>query len=90
MLSDRERRALGDVERGTAAEDPAFADVLREGQKQLPVASRGTEHALVAPLTVLVIILLLMGQLAAAVITACIALGIGWLTSAYPGEGARR
>lgn len=91
MLSDRERQALGDVERRTAAEDPAFADVLREGQKHLHTPSGGVEPAVVVPVVLLVVILLLLtGQLTTAVIIGAIAAGVAWIMSARGGKGTDR
>lgn len=90
MLSDHERRALGDVERRTAAEDPDFVNALRDGQEQLPRPGVAAEHPLLAPLAVVVIILLLMGQLTTAVIVASLAVGIGWLAGRYSTGRARR
>jgi DUF3040 family protein len=90
VLSDRERRALGEVERRTTAEDPDFAHTLREGQQQLCSPSDGVDHALIAPMALLVIVLLLFGQLTAAVITGFIAVGIGWFTVVHARTEAHR
>lgn len=84
VLSDRERRALGEVERRTTADDPEFARTLRHGQEQLHTPSGGVDHALLAPMALLVVVLLLMGLLTAAVIAGFAAAGIGWLTAGHP------
>ena len=39
MLSDREQRALHEVEEHTAAEDPAFAHTLQRRQQSMPDAA---------------------------------------------------
>lgn len=90
MLSDRERRALGEVERRTTAEDPDFANTLRTGQEQLLTPSDGVDHALFAPLALLVVVLLLIGQLTAAVIIGLVAAAVGWLTAGHPRTEAHR
>lgn len=90
VLSDRERHTLGEVERRTTAEDPDFASTLRKGQEQLHTPGDGLDHALFAPMALLVVILLLMGQLTAAVIIGFVAAGVGWLTAGHARTEAHR
>ena len=92
MLSDAERRRLGEIERGLRSEDPEFAERFGHGMRRGARKSRGmTARGWLIAATLIMALAVLM----ASVTTALIALSVAgvsaglWLTGYSQSTGGR-